>query len=50
MEILFHKKDDLYPISFGGNKAGKLFIFSDIASGDYDCVIFIAAIVPIIAV
>lgn len=36
----FIKRDDLYPISFGGNKARKaLLYFSDIASGDYDCVV-----------
>lgn len=38
--VLFFKREDLLPFSFGGNKArkGKLF-FDDIMEGSYDCVV-----------
>lgn len=37
---IFIKRDDLYPYSFGGNKARKAgFFFKEIDAGDYDCVV-----------
>lgn len=37
---LYIKRDDLFPFSFGGNKARKAeLFFEDIDSGEYDCVV-----------
>lgn len=37
---IYMKRDDLIPISFGGNKARKAFnFFEEIDGGDYDCVV-----------
>lgn len=37
---LFIKRDDLIPVSFGGNKARKaVLFFREIDAGDYDCVV-----------
>lgn len=37
---IFIKRDDLYPYSFGGNKARKAgYFFKEIDAGDYDCVV-----------
>ncbi len=37
---IFVKRDDLFPLSFGGNKARKAVnFFKEIDNGDYDCVV-----------
>lgn len=37
---IFIKRDDLIPVSFGGNKARKAInFFAEIDSGDYDCIV-----------
>ena len=38
--VLYIKRDDLIPYSFGGNKARKAYLFfEEIDRGDYDCVV-----------
>ena len=47
---IYIKRDDLIPISFGGNKARKAMnFFKEIDQGEFDCVVTYEVVAPTIA-